>query len=230
MPILRPRMRPMVSEQDEIPFIMNQDKYSLVTDENISRRQIFLVDEIVDSTFEQVKNLYDSLLEESLTAPIHFVIGTTGGDVRSMLGIMNLITLSQTPCYTYLLGETCSAGSWIYLSGHKRFCPKTSLVSLMLHPMEWNKVDSLGNQKSHIDYVNKLSNKLIDFTIQRTLLTKENLEKLATNETAYFVGDEIFECGIATDELTTSAFWALVPSKKKPRKSKAKGELILDLG
>lgn len=220
----------MVSD-DDIPFALDTDtdKYSLVTDENLSRRQIFLIDEITGSTFEQVKNLFDSLLEESLTEPIHFVMGTVGGDVRSMLGIMNLILLSPAPCYTYILSETCSAGSWIYLSGHKRFCPKTNIVSLMLHPMEWNKVDSMGNHALHNKYVEKLSQQLITFTVGRTLLTKQRLQRLAATETAYFVGEELFQYGIATDELTTSAFWALSSSLKKPitKKKSPKTKLLL---
>lgn len=138
-----------------------------------------------------------------------------------MLGIMNLMLLSPAPCYTYLLNETCSAGSWLYLCGVKRFAPKTNLVSYMLHPMEWGSSDSAGNHISHNNYVKKIANHLVELTAARTKISKSKLKALATTETQYFVGGELFTYGIATDVLTTSAFWL---SKEKKPATVAKGK------
>ena len=220
------------SEDSGIEFITANNKentkYSLVTEEAVRRRQIHIVDDITEQTFEQVKHLYDELVENDATLPIHFIVGTIGGEVRSMLGIMNLILLSQTPCYTYLLGEICSAGSWIYLSGHKRFAPKTTLVSFMLHPMEWDSSDSLGNHVSHNGYVKKLCSNLNAFTAKQTTLSKDRIKKMATNETQYFVGDELFKYNIATDELTNTTFWMQPkPEKKKTKSTEKKLSLLL---
>lgn len=216
-----PTKRIVVSEEElQLTATSHDDKFSMVTDEAVSRRQIHIIDEVADSTFEQVKNLYDQLIDEDPTKPIHFIIGTVGGDVRSMLGIMNLMLLSKTPCYTYLLGETCSAGAWIYLCGHKRYAPKTNLVSFMLHPMEWNRSDSLGNHDSHNKYVENLSQQLVELTVSRTKMTHRKLRKLATIETQYFVGEEIFENGIATDVLDTATFWYEEKAKKENKKVK----------
>lgn len=201
-------------------------KYELVTDEALSRRQIHVIDDISDVTFEQTKNLYDALIEQDDKAPIHFVVGSSGGDVRSMMGIMNLILMSKTPCYTYLMGETCSAGAWIFLCGHKRFAANTPFISFMIHPVEWEKGDSLGNHASHQDYVQALSNNLIEFTASRTLLSKRYLKKLVSTETKYFTGAEILKHGIATDLLDTSTFWYTPKESKdsKPKKVKPKKE------
>lgn len=220
--------------EEEIPQISfnsansNQNKYDLVTDEALSRRQIHIIDEVTDTTFEQVKNVYDELVELDPEAPIHFIVGTNGGDVRSMLGLMNLVLLSKTPCYTYLLGETCSAGSWFYLCGHKRFAADTPFISFMLHPVEWEKGDSLGNHKSHQDYVQKLSDNLLEFTASRTLLTKKYLKSLISVETKYFIGHEIFDKGIATDKLTTSSFW-LATKKASKTANKEKNKKLLSV-
>ena len=210
------------------PASKDQNKFNLVTDEALERRQIHIIDEVTEFTFEQIKNLYDQLIDADATKPIHFVLGSPGGDVRSMLGIMNLILLSPVPCYTYLLGETCSAGAWIYLCGHKRFAPKTNLVSFMLHPMEWDRSDSLGNHVSHNAYVEKLSTKLTEFTAKQTKIPKQKLKRLATIETEYFVGDELFTYGIATDELTTATFWYEPKEPRPPRKRKKKVELLVE--
>lgn len=207
-------------EDAEFTISSNSDKYSLVTEESISRRQIHLIDMIKGDTFEQVKNLYDQLIENDMDKPIHIIVGTAGGDVCSMLGIMNLLLLSKTPCYTYLLGETCSAGSWIYLCGSKRFAPKTKLVSFMLHPMSWApSEDALGNHESHNKYVGLLSNNLIALTAERTKIPKSKLKRLSTVETQYFTGDELFTNGIATDVLDTVSFWKTDKPVKKSKKS-----------
>ena len=205
-------------------FTTQAEKYELVTEEALSRRQIHVIDEISDVTFEQVKNLYDALVEQSDVLPIHFVVGSSGGDVRSMMGMMNLVLLSKTPCYTYLMGETCSAGAWFYLCGHKRFAANSPFISFMIHPVEWEKGDSLGNHASHQAYVQALSDNLIEFTASRTLLTKRYLKKLVSTETKYFTGAEILKHGIATDLLDTSTFWLNPETKKEPKSKKVKAK------
>ena len=194
----------------------DSSKTSLVTEESIERRQIHIIDEITKGSFEQIKNLYDELVETNQELPIHFIIGSPGGEASSMLGIMNLILLSKTPCFTYLLSETCSAGAWVYLCGHKRFAPRTNLVSFMLHPLAWGmESEALGTHSSYNKYLENLSNKLITFTARQTKIPIRKLKKLATSETQFFIGEELFEQGIATDELTTSSFWLPSISKEK---------------
>lgn len=205
-------------------IIQDTDKESLLTDVNIARRMIPIIDEITDCTFEQVKNLYDELIEQSNTQPIHVIVGSPGGDVRSMLGIMNLFLLSRAPIYTYIFGETFSAGSWIFLCGQRRFAPKTTLNTIMFHPMEFTRDDNVGNHISHLEYIKKLNTNLIKFTSEKTSIKVETLQKLTSSETYYFVGDEIFDNQLATDVLDSSDFWLSEKSSKK----KAKRSLITD--
>ena len=212
-----------LAEEGGIQFsaVTSNDKCSLVTAEALSRRQIHIIDTVQEDTFEQVKNLYDQLVEDDPEKPIHIIVGTIGGDVRSMLGIMNLLLLSQTPCYTYILGEVCSAGAWIYLCGHKRYAPKTELISFMLHPIAWGKEDdTLGNHASHNKYVTMLSSKLVAVTAARTKIPQKQLKRLSTIETQYFVGEELFTNEIATDVLTSSSFWYSPKPKKETTKKK----------
>ena len=209
--------KPLGSE-DGLEFISSgkdQDKYSLVTEEALSRRQIHIMGEITDVTFEQIKHLYDQLVEDDYNKPIHIILNGPGGDAGAMLGIMNLIILSKTPCYTYLMNEAFSAAAWIYLCGHKRFAPKTDLIGFMLHPINWDSSDSLGNHSALNTYIEKLSTQLIKFTAKQTKIPLKKLKKLSTVETQFFVGDELFKYGIATDELTTSCFWFDPEAEKK---------------
>lgn len=221
-------IKAMSSMSDLIEFDTEDEldegsKTSLITEESVSRRQIHIIDEITKSSFEQIKNLYDTLVEDNQEEPIHFIIGSPGGEASSMLGIMNLMLLSKTPCFTYLLSETCSAGAWIYICGHKRFAPRTNLVSFMLHPLAWGMdSEALGTHNSYNKYLENLSNKLIAFTAKQTLIPIRRLKKLATSETQFFIGEELFEQGIATDELTTSSFW--LDTKKKTITPKSTGD------
>ncbi len=228
LPMSKGSLRVADEEIQFSPTAPTSDKYSLVTAEALSRRQIHIIEPVQEETFEQIKNLYDQLVDDDPVAPIHVVVGTAGGDVRSMLGIMNLLLLSKTPCYTYILGEVCSAGAWIYLCGHKRYAPKTKLISFMLHPIAWGKEDdTLGNHAIHNKYVSMLSDNLVALTAERTKIPHKRIRRLSTIETQYFVGDELFTNGIATDILETSSFWVTdkpAESKKKPRK---KQQLLL---
>lgn len=218
----------IVSEEElQITSMPSSDKYELITPEAISRRQIHIIDDITDTTFERVKNLYDYLVEDDSEKPIHIIIGTIGGDVRSMLGIMNILLLSKTPCYTYLLGETCSAGSWIYLCGSKRFAPKTNLVSYMLHPMEWDVSLNLGTHNAHNKYVENLCKNLATLTAERTNIPKSVLKQLTTTKTVYFIGEELFTLGIATDVLESYPMWLNEAHKEPKSKNKTKKSQVL---
>lgn len=190
---------------------------SFLTPDTLSRRQILICSEISNGTFEAVKEAYDALIEDNATDPIHVVLGSPGGDLASTLGIMNLLLLSPTPIYTYLMGETCSGGALIYLAGHKRFAANTNLVSLMLHPIGWEKEGNHGEQSALIDYMDSMKTKIRLFIGSRTKIPNELLTELGSHKTKYFVGNELFMFGIATDELTTSAFW--VAQKPKPKKA-----------
>jgi ATP-dependent protease ClpP protease subunit len=120
------------------------------------------------------------------------------------------------------MGETCSAGAWIFLCGHKRFVSNTPFVSFMIHPVEWGKDDSLGNHASHQAYVQALSDSLLEMTDSRTLISKRDLRKLLSTETKYFTGaSNLLKHGIATDLLDTATFWHN-PKVKEPKSKKDK--------
>lgn len=198
------------------------DMYSLATDEAVSRRTIHLIKPIEDSSFEMVKNLFDAIIEDTLVdgvlpenpLPIHVVCGTPGGDLNSMLGIMNLFLFSEIPIYTYVLSQTSSAGALIFLSGTKRFAPRNGLTSVMLHPTSW---DGAGQRESHTafhTFIKKIEKSLAELVLTRTKVPKKLLTELSTSKTHYFVGEELFKYQIATDEFTTSLFWNINnPSK-----------------
>lgn len=198
------------------------DMYELVTDEALSRRIINIIKPVEEASFEQIKNLYDALFEDTLISgvlpedplPIHVVCGTAGGDLNGMLGIMNLFLLSRIPIYTYVLSQTSSAGALIYLAGTKRFAPANGLASIMFHPTSW---DAGGQRDSHMAFhvfIKKIEKSLTDLVQSRTRIPKKLLIDLSMSKTHYFVGDELFKYGIATNELVDSSFWNIQPSKK----------------
>ena len=67
-----------------------------------------------------------------------------------------------------------------------------------------------------------LSENLVALTAARTNIPQKRIKRLATIETQYFVGEELFTNGIATDILDNASFWM---TEKKPKKKLTKQPL-----
>jgi hypothetical protein len=98
----------------------------------------------------------------------------------------------------------------------------------MLHPMAWGKEeDTLGNHESHNKYASSLSSNLVKLTSERTKIPQKRLKRLSTIETQYFVGEELFTNGIATDILETASFWYVEKPEKSEDTEKAPQKIIV---
>lgn len=64
--------------------------------------------------------------------PIHVLIDTNGGCVKTALSIYDILNMSEAPIYTYALSEVSSAGVLVFLAGAKRIAFKHS--QFMTHP------------------------------------------------------------------------------------------------
>ena len=98
---------------------------------NLSNREIWLDDSIDISTLEISKlimhfNKMDSGLPVEERKPIKIYIYSYGGEVSACFNLVDTISLSKTPIYTYNMGVAMSAAFLILISGHKRFATKNS--------------------------------------------------------------------------------------------------------
>lgn len=131
--------------------------------------------------------------------PIKIFINSPGGVVTSCLTIMDTIQMSKTPVYTIAIGETYSAGFFIFLAGHKRFCyPNASFLfhegSTGTGYMDANKFQNFATfYKRQIAILKAL-------TISKTKIT-EQWYKEHQNDDYWMFAEEALELGV-TDEIS----------------------------
>ena len=73
-----------------------------------------------------VKRITDDIIYLNLISkdPIHILLDTDGGNLKTALTIYDILLSSRAPVYTYGLSEVSSAGVLIYIAGKKRFAFK----------------------------------------------------------------------------------------------------------
>ena len=75
-----------------------------------------------------MKRITDDVIYLNLISndPIHVLLDTDGGNLKTALAIYDVFMSSNAPIYTYALSEVSSAGVLIYIAGKKRFAFKHS--------------------------------------------------------------------------------------------------------
>ena len=92
-------------------------------------RLIYITEDIRSTTGEfqkensLVRRIFDDVAYLNLMSsdPIHVLIDTDGGNLKTALTVFDIFRSSKAPIYTYALSEVSSAGTIIYLAGDKRF-------------------------------------------------------------------------------------------------------------
>lgn len=120
--------------------------------------------------------------------PIKIYINSYGGSVYDMWGLIDIMINSKTPIYTYCTGYAMSAAFKIFLAGHKRFASKHS--TFMYHQMScWRagKYQDLVEDRDEMDKLNKMNE---DFVIERTKLTKEDIDDIREKKKDFYIHSE----------------------------------------
>jgi len=115
-------------------------------------RIIYITEDITPSSGEHsgdsslIKKISYQLLALAATGnkPIHLLIDTDGGNLKTALTLYDLIEACPCEVYTYALSEVSSAGVLIYLAGSKRYAFKNS--QFMTHP------SSLSVSGNHLEF------------------------------------------------------------------------------
>lgn len=144
-------------------------------------------------------NLKDDEAEEKEKGfkrkPIQLYINSYGGSVYDMWSLIDTISNSKTPVYTYCDGYAMSAAFNIFLAGHKRFCSK--YTTFMYHQMRCyraGKYQDLVDDREQLDYLNSCSEQ---YVIERTKITKEEMKAIRERKKDYyFNAKKALEIGI----------------------------------
>lgn len=175
--------------------------------DNINKRILHLSKEIDNESIGDIINnlikiineddINDSKLKDYKREPIHIYIQSFGGSVYDMFALIDIILTSKTPIYTYCL-YAMSAGSMIFMAGHKRFVYENSII--MIHQMYcgwYNKyLDTKIEQKEN----DRLQNAINNYILKQTKIPEDKFyKKFNSKEDWYIDAKKALKFNIATD-------------------------------
>lgn len=132
--------------------------------------------------------------------PIKFYINSYGGQIDSCFSLIDIMLKSKTPIYTYCNSYCASSGLKIFLAGSKRFVSKTTHV--MMHQLSWGMNGKMEEMRETMEHGEYLNTQIMKYLMNRTNMTKEFIENVfKSRQDRYIYFDEMFELGIATDEI-----------------------------
>ena len=155
--------------------------YSIKYYRDLKNRTIWINDEITgELTYEIVHyimkwNREDKDIPEMERKPIRLMFDSPGGDLDAQAAICSVIELSKTPVIGIAIGLVASAASLIYLSCHMRLALKSSYF--ILHKGSAALSGDFENIMNSIDDYRKEVEKMVNFIIERSSYTKEEVEE-----------------------------------------------------
>lgn len=127
---------------------------------------------------------------------ITIYVSSNGGCVISGLSLINAIEKSKTPVETIGIAVCASMGALLLISGHTRKCYKDTTI--LLHDGSLTLQSTSKKAKQTMEYYDKLDERLGDFVVSKTKITKELYEE-KEDEEWYLFGDEALELGIVDE-------------------------------
>ena len=181
---------------EELFGLMSED--SSLTEEQIKsylkQRIIILNDSIDDSILENVIlyiitwNKEDKYTPKEQRKPIWIYIQSPGGGVMSGFSLIDAIIASETPVYTLCFSECASMGFHIFISGHKRYAFKNSV--LLIHDGEIAINNSSSKAKDTMKFFETLDTRIKNHVLSHTTFTSEFYDDIYNKEYYMYANDE----------------------------------------
>lgn len=105
------------------------------------------------------------------------LVNTVGGDVEAGLAIAEMITSLSVPVVTLVLGGGHSIGVALSVSGNYSFIAPTA--TMLIHPIRMN--GTVLGVKHNYEYIDKMQERIIEFTCRKTNVNQCVLENLMFN-------------------------------------------------
>lgn len=158
-----------------------------------------VTDDFVDTVISHILrfNLEDEGKPVEERKPITLYVNTDGGDTYVALSALSIIKASKTPVHTVNIGRAISAGSLIFLAGHKRFSYRNSFI--LIHEGQSGYVNQTSKTKDHFQFQEKVEQRIKDHVTGATKVDSDLYDKKYKEEW-YIFGDEAVELGMV-DEL-----------------------------
>lgn len=170
-----------------------------IEDELLSRREIFLTEEVNPETSNELIKQLMYLERQDSGKEITLYINSPGGEVISGLAVYDLISLMKSPVRTVCTGTAASMGAILFLAGEKReMLPHTRL---MIHDPSFGG-GSIGGKKSHelrheLEKLDEVREALAKIIAEKTGRPLEEIYDVTSDDT-FYSAEEAITFGLAT--------------------------------
>lgn len=170
-----------------------------IEDELLSRREIFLTEEVNAETSNELIKQLMYLERQDSGKEITLYINSPGGEVISGLAVYDLISLMKSPVRTVCTGTAASMGAILFLAGEKReMLPHTRL---MIHDPSFSG-GSIGGKKSHelrheLEKLDEVREALAKIIAEKTGRPLEEIYDVTSDDT-FYSAEEAITFGLAT--------------------------------
>ena len=186
---------------EELLFQIGEDDglYQEIVKNHLNDRRIIINQEITDDLLESVClmilkwNSEDKNLPIDCRKKIVLYLNSDGGDAIMGSQILSIIKNSKTPVITVGFAKCASMASYILASGSIRYCFPNTVV--LYHDGQTGYVSSGNKGKDIQRFYDKLDERMTEFMIKNTNMTKEFLEEIKDRE-YYMFPEEAKERGI----------------------------------
>lgn len=170
-----------------------------IEDELLSRREIFLTEEVNAETSNELIKQLMYLERQDSGKEITLHINSPGGEVISGLAVYDLISLMKSPVRTVCTGTAASMAAILFLAGEKReMLPNTRL---MIHDPSFSG-GSIGGKKSHelrheLEKLDEVREALAKIIAEKTGRPLEEIYDVTSDDT-FYSAEEAIAFGLAT--------------------------------
>lgn len=171
-----------------------------IEDELLSRREIFLTEEVNPETSNELIKQLMYLERQDSGKEITLYINSLGGEVISGLAVYDLISLMKSPVRTVCTGTAASMGAILFLAGKKReMLPHTRL---MIHDPSFVG-GSIGGKKSHelrheLEKLDEVREALAKIIAEKTGRPLDEIYDVTSDDT-FYSAEEAITFGLATE-------------------------------
>lgn len=131
-----------------------------------------------------LEKLYELHCLTYIPKPIKILIDSYGGQVYQILGCVGVIESSKTRIHTIATGAAMSCAFILLISGHFRSCLQHATP--MYHQISSNGGGKIQDLEEDLNETKRLQKWLEQFTLRKTLITKEKLEEIKKKKFDWF--------------------------------------------
>lgn len=142
------------------------------------------------------RNSNISIKEEDYINPILLEIHSNGGFIHDAFSVVDTIKNLKVPVYTICKGFVASSATFISLAGKKRFITKNTFF--LIHEIKDEFFGDLSFIKDCFYNTNTLMEHIIDYYVEHSSLSKEEIEKHIQNE-KYWTSKQCLEYGFVDE-------------------------------